>query len=112
MLAKKFARNMSEGILIGLESVEESNLCRKFGRVNARDKNPLVSRSGSHACLMVVPGIAAVLPILLLDVWDVPRILGDGLGRIVKAAVLTVSVLLFLISFLSEHRHLREGFWP
>lgn len=48
---------------------------------------------------MVVPGIAAVLPILLLDVWDVPRILGDGLGRIVKAAVLTVSVLLFLILF-------------
>ena len=49
-------------------------------------------------CLMVAPGIAAVLPILLLDVWDVPESLGGGaLGRIVKAAVLTVGILLFLV---------------
>ena len=49
-------------------------------------------------CFVVVPGIAAVLPILLLSVWDVPEILGGGtLGKIVKGAVLTIGILLFLV---------------
>ena len=48
-------------------------------------------------CFMVTAGFAAVLPILLLSVWDVPEMAGGFLGQIVKTAVWIVSILLFLV---------------
>ena len=48
-------------------------------------------------CFLVTAGFAAVLPILLLSVWDVPEMAGGFLGQIVNTAVWIVSILLFLV---------------